>query len=190
MTNTTKHASTNLNQYFHYNLSRDDYINAFSDWYNNYLRYDMSAFAITATADRGYSTKSVTKANPKYYGGCYRTEVVKKIRNRLSRSNDYLYLYDNYYEHEDQTKMKGKSWAKPHHIHGFLIFPKDLLRKFWIDEHYDISKQLNQALKSKRNVNGRYIKPTFTDILIEPIYNITGWLHYITKRKDFNDNVH
>lgn len=187
MTNTTKHASTNLNQYFHYNLSRVDYINAFSDWYNNHLRYEMSAFAITATADRGYSTKSVTRARPAYYGECYQKEVLNKINKRLS---GYLYLYDYYYEHEDQTKMKGKGWAKPHHIHGFLIFPKDLLRKFWIDEHYDISKQINQALKSKPKVNGKLINPTFTDILIEPIYNFSGWLHYITKRKDFNDNVH
>jgi hypothetical protein len=163
-------------------LTKEQCVTAWQGWINqNKDKYEL--FAITATANAGYSKWYDTKASPRKYKDWFQTDVLKKIRKRLSKNNDYIKHIDFYYEFgEKGSYFKSlHSSKKPHHIHGFLIIPKPLSRKIWIEEIESASDRLMKDFKSVG---------TIASVLIEPIYNFKGWFYYITKGKDINEHAY
>ena len=179
---TSKYKQNGFQEFYYSLLSKKEYIKAYSEWYENSLKGEMCIFNVTATASAGRSKTRIIKAQPSKYADLYCQTVLKKVRRRLSSSNgnNLLKLYDYYYEHEDKLMYKDDELTKPHHIHGLLLFPIGLERKIWITEENQPSDRLMRDIRSTK---------AFSDVEIKPIHNLEGWLAYMTKRKDHNDNV-
>jgi len=157
-----------------------DYINAHDTWFKSISESWISFATTVVFQSSGY------KPRPEYWLQEYKHNFIWKINKILSRNANHLVFYDDFcrYEFGESSLYKSvKDQRKPHHVHGIIFIPKELVHKVWNQEINSITQRLSKDFKSIRNISS---------VLIEPIREdeMKNWIGYMTKGKVFFSNDH
>lgn len=188
-----------------YKTSRDQMINAKVSLVNK-LNDAMKAFAITvvfkASGERAngdawlreyqrvimkinknlsrHSTdcRSYLKA-PKRLPVLERNAVVRENHRKLSArlQQSILKQVETVYEFDEHSQFRSsRDTCKPHHVHGIIGIPNQLIQRFWDKDRNCLSARLRKDLASMNVVSS---------VLIEPVRegHAEDWIKYINKGK-------
>lgn len=165
-----------MKQEFYYQKpTKDEHINNHDLWFKS-LSESWMPFATTVVfRSSGY------KPRPEHWLQEYKHNFIWKINKQLSRNAKNLIFYDDFcrYEFGESSLYKSiKDQRNPHHVHGIIFIPKELVHKVWNQEFNSITDRLSKDFKSIKNISS---------ILIEPVREteMKKWIGYMTKGKDF-----
>ena len=158
--------------------SKNDLINLHVNWFKS-LSESWMPFATTVVfRSTGY------KPNPERWLQEYKHNFIWKINKLLSRNAKELIFYDDFcnYEFGESSLYKSvKDQRNPHHVHGCIFIPRELVCKVWNQELKTITNRLSKDIKSIKNISSALIEPIRED-------EMSNWIGYMTKGKPFYQN--
>ena len=157
--------------------SKREFIESYLDWFKSLSESWMPLATTVVFQSSGYQPK------PEYWLHEYKHTFLHKISKILSRRSKDSVLYSDFCEYEfgESGLYKSvKDQRSPHHVHGVIFIPNELVKKVWNSENKSITDRLEKDIRSIKCISSA---------LIEPIREgeMNKWIGYTMKNKSFQN---